>query len=344
MTDTNAQNRTRPFVEKLECGQPQTHLNLVVVPLSGQPASNVEYVLAADAIAAGHLTISEVDQSGSVPELLVTSNSDLPVLLIDGEELVGAKQNRILNTTILVKAHSQTKIPVSCVEQGRWHHVSPEFSSGGFSPSELRGRKSRSVSRNLRATGEATSDQGEVWDYVQEKLRRLHAHSPTMSMHDAIEQRRPTIRDYTGAMVCPEGARGVIVAIDGKFAAMDLFDKPATLQRLWHRLLTGYALDAIDRPGAAPDAEVKPFVSEGSNGAQEVLDHIAGLTCDAFPSVGLGEDWRFESDEAVGQALVVEKTAVHLSAFPNSRDGDRGGRSYIARPSQRRRRHRSSGR
>jgi hypothetical protein len=38
----------------------------------------------------------------------------------DGEQLVGAKQNRILNMTVLVAAETEVTIPVSCVERGRW--------------------------------------------------------------------------------------------------------------------------------------------------------------------------------------------------------------------------------
>ena len=67
-------------------------------------------------MAAGTLQVTEVDESGSVPELLATNTGDEMVLLLDGEELVGAKQNRILNITLLAPAMQDTVIPVSCVE------------------------------------------------------------------------------------------------------------------------------------------------------------------------------------------------------------------------------------
>ena len=73
-----------------------------------------------EALALG-FRITEVDAAGSVPELIAFNPLDTPVLLYDGEELLGAKQNRILNVTVLVAPKSETKIPVSCVEQGRRH-------------------------------------------------------------------------------------------------------------------------------------------------------------------------------------------------------------------------------
>ena len=75
------------------------------------------------------LTVQEVSEGGSVPELLVDNMGDIRVLFIEGEELVGPKQNRILNTSILVAAKSKTKIPVSCVEHGRWGYKSKFFGS-----------------------------------------------------------------------------------------------------------------------------------------------------------------------------------------------------------------------
>jgi len=326
------QARLTGFLEALEVGDPFGHRNLTLIPLGGNGSANLDYVLGADAIEAGTLTVTEVSEGGSVPELLVKSTAETMVLLLDGEELVGAKQNRILNTSVLLPPKAETLIPVSCVEQGRWHHASRAFQAGGYSPSKLRARKSRDVGRSLRSSGEARSDQAGVWEEVESAMAAVDADSPTMAMHDAIDQRRDSIDSYVEALAYPDGARGIVVAINGRFAAIDLFDQADTLRRIWPRLVTGYALDAIGRPG-------KKGRRLTAKGARALLEHLGEVDCQPCPSAGVGEDWRFESKGTVGQALVVEDTCIHLSAFPNddTSDGHQHG-SRIEPPSRRRRR------
>ena len=57
--------------------------------------------------------IAEVERRrAACPSSLVQNPLDEHVLLYDGEELIGAKQNRILNLSVLVAAGSRTAIPV----------------------------------------------------------------------------------------------------------------------------------------------------------------------------------------------------------------------------------------
>ncbi len=317
-------------VATLEVTEVIGHRNLTLAPLRGEGRQQLDYILAAEAISAGTLTITEVDEAGSVPELLAVNNGDKMVLLLDGEELVGAKQNRILNTTVLLRPKSQTKIPVSCVEQGRWRHVSDKFASGNHSPSRLRARKSRDVTANLRQRGQAESDQGEVWDSVAFCIAEAGAAAPTMAMRDVVEQRRDSLDAYVDALPYPAGARGAMAAIGGRFVAADLFDRPETLERIWRRLVTGYAMDALARSKDKAGAF-------SAKAAGVLLEHIGQIECTPCPSVGVGKDWRFEAEDIVGQALIADRVCVHLSAFPNDRDTDRltGSGPRILPPSRR---------
>jgi hypothetical protein len=54
--------------------------------------------------------VEEVNQGGSVPDLLVENKSGSPVLFLEGEELRVAKRNRVLNTSVLKHpAHSTSR-------------------------------------------------------------------------------------------------------------------------------------------------------------------------------------------------------------------------------------------
>ncbi len=261
------------------------------------------------------------------------------VLLLDGEELVGAKQNRILNTTVLLSAKAETKIPVSCVEQGRWRHISQEFSSGSYSPAKLRARKSRSVSHNLIMAQEARSDQGAVWEEVASNVEELAVCSPTMAMHDAVEQRREWLGAYVEALPYLPQARGVVAAINGRFVALDLLDKPATMQRIWPRLITGYAMDAI---AARQSKEKSSPIVFSAKAVSALLDHLGEIDCHPCQSVGVGQDWRFDAEDVLGQALIAEGSCVHLSAFPSQQlHGEQCPPHSIQPPSTRRRSRRA---
>src|SRR3990172_9050720 len=124
-----------------QLGEPVTHRGAVVAPLFPRLAPRAAYVTLDEALERG-FRIREVSESGSVPELIAQNPTDADVLLYDGEELVGAKQNRILNVTVLVAAESMLTIPVSCVEQGRWSYRSDAFAPAPHAAyPELRRRK-----------------------------------------------------------------------------------------------------------------------------------------------------------------------------------------------------------
>src|SRR5262245_51902255 len=87
---------------------PATHRALSVYPLRGKASSCLFiYRVLDDALATGQFHVTEVSDGGVVPRLLVLNETDSPVLLLDGEELVGAKQNRVVNLSLMVAARSK---------------------------------------------------------------------------------------------------------------------------------------------------------------------------------------------------------------------------------------------
>ena len=171
----------------LQLGDAVEHRGVVLAPLFPRRSPVADYATLEDALALG-LRIDEVSESGSVPQLAVSNPTDANVLLYDGEELLGAKQNRILNVTVLVPAKSTTPIPVSCVEEGRWSRRSASFASAPHAAHpELRRRKASMLAAEPLALGIA---QSEVWDEVRAKSARLDVDSPTGAQADVFRSRR----------------------------------------------------------------------------------------------------------------------------------------------------------
>jgi hypothetical protein len=90
------------FSADISVGPEQSYKNMAVFPLSTNRGAQVEFITLDEALAQRALVITEINESGRVPELKVINNSRQKILLLDGEELVGAKQNRVLNVTILL--------------------------------------------------------------------------------------------------------------------------------------------------------------------------------------------------------------------------------------------------
>ena len=133
---------------------------MAVYPLLSDYSLGLEYILLDEALGSGVIEVTEVNDHGAVPNLKVHNKSPKMVLILDGEELVGAKQNRIVNTTILIAGNATVVIPVSCVEQGRWSYNTPRFySEERIMPSRMRAMKSEQVQRSVRARGEYQADQ-----------------------------------------------------------------------------------------------------------------------------------------------------------------------------------------
>ena len=109
----------------------QTFQNLTVMPLVTVQDQAPDYLSLDEALHCAAVTVTETSAAGEVPELRLANRGAYPVLLLDGEELVGAKQNRVLNLTILAPAKTTIRIPVSCVERGRWSGTGGGFSTRG---------------------------------------------------------------------------------------------------------------------------------------------------------------------------------------------------------------------
>ncbi len=296
------------MLSDVRVGDPIRHSNLTIFPLFTDPIGTPDYRLSDEALQSGTVTVEEISEGGSVPNLIVKNDSDVRVLFLEGEELHGAKQNRVLNTTVLVAAHSHVKIPVSCVEQGRWRYRTAQFNSAGtHSSPSMRRRLKESVSKSLASGQGHRSDQGAVWSEVSRQMESLKAHSDTAAMADTYRQYDSKLKEAQERLHYVEGATGVAVAIGRKVVGLDLFDKPETCRKVWNRLLTGVAIEALETQEKAEDAAAEADV-------RSVLDRLSAAEWSPAPAVGEGSEFRYDPEPGThASALVFDNAVLHGS-------------------------------
>jgi hypothetical protein len=298
-------------LERIEIGVETTFENLTLFPLLDPhaPKHEPDYLTLDEALAQKVAHITEVSASGSVPELKFVNESDRRVLLLDGEELQGAKQNRILNLTILVGARQTLLVPVSCVEAGRWSHRSAEFAAAGHAHyASGRAMKMGQVTESLRMRGGRQSDQGEVWADIAQKAGRMAAPSPTSAASDIYAQNAGDIEGFVRAFATVPGQVGALFAINGRIIGLDLFHYPSTMTKLLAKLVRSNALDAID----ANNEPKTPITRDSVNA---FLHSIAAAQAQPFPAIAEGEDLRLTAPGLTGGALIADARVIHLSAF-----------------------------
>lgn len=320
------------FLSAIRLGAAQHFRCVSAFPLFAENGEGPVYLTLGEALARQLLEVQELHEGGSVPQLVAVNAADLPVLILDGEELVGAKQNRSLNATVLLAPRSKTVIPVSCTEAGRWRLTSRRFAdSGELVPHAVRARKMRTVSDGLRAGRAYASDQAEVWSSIDEVAASVGHRSATSAMREVLERERTNLDEFAAAFPLHEGQRGLLVAVDGAIVSLDWVSRPEAWARLHGRVVRSHALHGYDAPQS--DAARKSGAAELDAAAAAFLKRAAAATLETRPSVGLGTDVRLEAKEVMGAGLVCDETIVHLylvGGEGRGREEDGGGRGRRA--------------
>jgi hypothetical protein len=311
------------------------HRRLVIIALGRlhPDGSTVEYLTLTQAQATVHLrTAIEIHETarGSVSELVAITGQQ-PVLLFEGDTLVGGKQNRVVNVTILLKAAATTSIPVSCLEHGRWNSGRTFAVSRKLDPA-LRSAMSRQVGEDVgreharpsppddeRVAPRYRADQFAVWQEIGHRQERAGNSSPTAALHDLYAAEGGDVEEYRRAFSYPEGAVGVAVAVGGTVTGLDVFDSPATLRDQWDRLVEAAGSAVLDHEravaaGFAPPA-AHPYPDDGAVTRMLRRAEDAMADAQAIPSVGEGLDVRFSGRRVHGSALVHAGRVVHAALF-----------------------------
>jgi len=311
-TSTVAQESRNPIptmVRNLELGKPVSHGSLTIVPVYlDRVLDRTRYATLEDALKNGWITITEVE-GGRVPQVKISNPSKHLVFLMGGEILTGCRQDRILAGDILLAPGTKDLlVPVYCVEQGRWSHVSQSFSS-----------KQNLGTPALRARAQEKSPeaQSEIWGRIAEENRVMGVASATSAYQDAYDKKenraeiskiedkmRDVPRLYADTV-------GVVICVGDEVVSADIFANPDLFAKEWPKILKSSALSSL---GSAKG---------GSPGRDEAAKFLRSFLDRKFRSqsgLDLGTEYSSIDSEANIQALAYNDGVVHLAGFPQEDD------------------------
>lgn len=303
------------FLDNLEWGDAFSWDGVTFIPLTAEtPLSDLSFALFPEALEGGKVEVREVGE-GIVSELEVEVKGEEPVLALQGTVLQGGKQDRTLNISLLLAPRQRQRVPVSCVERGRWRYrrssSSPtDWTAAMMAHIPLRHLLSLTAHEAYRVRGRVVTDQRTVWAEVRAATRRAGVSSET----EAVTEVYHTLKKERGRIIeamkevgfpLPQQV-GMISVVAGRVWGIDLLPTPAVWAKVWEGIV-GSTLYGVREKGEG---------SENETAAQAFWDSLRESQWEVKKApVGLGEHWLFRPP-LEGFALVYEGGLLHLFAFP----------------------------
>ena len=282
----------------IELLSPQSHEHMAIIPLKTEPNYKLDILTLKKGFELDLVEVKECKQS-TVNTLIVKNRSISPLLLIDGEEVVGGDQNRIVNSTILVPPQSQCNISVSCTEQGRWGYKSEFKSSVHIADYNTRRAK-------LRAHRYKRPVQSEVWSSIRNLEASVDHSSPTVAMAESYDSQRANHEEFLNAFNVVEGQTGVLIIINGEIKGFEVFLNPEIYSHFHEKIIKSYLIDS--------KAENTTFTINVDE-ARLVIENAKDSTFEDKMSNGLEKSYEFENSTGFGNLYIFEQEILHWSYF-----------------------------
>lgn len=284
--------------DEIEFLDVQTHKNMAIIPLKTPPNYKFDVITLKKGFELNLVNVKECETS-IVNTLVVENRSVTPLLLIDGEEIIGGDQNRIVNGTILIAPESEMKIPVNCTEHGRWGYQHEFQDSDYMATSRLR-------CASISASHSSGNVQSAVWDSIEELETSRSFHSPTQAMSESYDNINEDLSEFISSFTVEKGQTGVVVIVNGKIRGFELFLNSDVYAQYHEKILKSYLIDTtVSDTVFAVDID----------GAKETVVNAMESELTEAENVGLEKRFEIKTDEGIGTVYTYQDSVIHCSFF-----------------------------
>ncbi len=285
------------ILPEIELLTPQTHKNITAIPLKTEK-KYLDILTLKKGMELGLAEVTECEQS-TVNTLIVKNKAITPLILLDGEEVVGGDQNRIINSTILVAPESEAKISVSCSERGRWRYKNKFESSIHIANYNTRRNK-------LSAMRCEAPVQNEVWSSIDCLERDNSFRSQTSAMSDSYENKKIDLEEILKSFKIVDEQNGILIMENGEIKGFELLLNPEIYIDFHEKILKSYLIDV--------KVENKESTIN-TDEAREVIKNAVNSNFEDKQSNGLEEVFEFENEEGLGKVYIYKDEVLHFSYF-----------------------------
>ena len=296
-------------------GKPLTKGNLTIFPVYGRDQAKIgsEYLTLEEALKQKVIQVKEMPDA-EVSRVSVTNKGSKMIYLMAGDLILGGQQDRIISRDTIVPVGAKNFIvEVFCVEHGRW--------GGGqhFEGGEI-------ASSSLRRETQQTKQQDKVWNKVAREAAKTKSvtRSGTYRAVAGNKATQQQVASYTQTLntqlAKDRRALGLVVAINGRVTAADVFADSNLFHKQRAKILKSYALDAMQEKDSWSKSRKKPVPSVKA--AQQLLKD--------------GESGTQRTTARAGATLNSERenrSTVTFDAMPKQAGGKPGGKPALVGPS-----------
>lgn len=309
--DATARTVEVPGMGEMLVSPPVGHKNLTVLVLyrAVKPDNEVDYLTLDEATEKGLVKITEAERE-QVQLLSITYTGTQPLFLAAGELVKGGKQDRTLQSSLVVPPQTKlATLPSFCVEASRW--------AGGKVFQSAKNVASNASQQALQFEG-----QGGVWESVRRYKMQLRTNaakvagtqpkaSRTSSLNEELEdgEVKGLLSGYEKAiaksgddLACP---LGLAYAVDGRVTAVHMFHSSSLFGKFKEKLLRSAAIDAavgdIDKkPKKVTPTDLQNFLARAGDGERKTLE----------PGFG-NKVTRYLNDKTFTSLLAYQDATVH---------------------------------
>ena len=286
--------------------EPVEKNNITAFFLSSIEKNNNKYLSFSEAIAKNQVQISEVNKEGLLTKLSVSNKSSDNIIILNGELIIGTqiRQDRIVDSTVLIPGYATVLINTFCGEQYRW---SPRLSNKISTSESLyfsSGRANNAADINTKL-----SKQCRIWSEISEKISDFNVKSFTNSVDQIYKKKKVNVEEIVNFFKIPTEAVGVALGINHQLVNIDIFSNNCMLQIYLPKIIRSIALDSfkkISKKSYLKKKDVHRFLRQIHQANKQKRKVVEGT---------LGEELQFNSESVAGSILYHKEQTVHFSAF-----------------------------